>query len=89
MSEYLTDGDGWNKEHLDETGVTDFLDNCSAVKYELDNCVRGQWAIAGDEPSDLVDELYRLKEMLEQCIFVVEDNIKRDSDYEPNSPGVL
>ena len=89
MSKYLTDDDGWNNDHLDETGVTDFLANCSAVKYELDNCVRGQWAISGDEPSDLVDELYRLKEMLEQCIIVVEDNIKRDSDYEPNSPGVL
>ncbi len=79
MSKYLTDGDGWNKEHLDETGVTDFLDNCSAVKYELDNCVRGEWAISSDEPSDLVDELYRLKDMLEEAIFSVEYNIKRES----------
>ena len=79
MSKYLTDGDGWNKKHLDETGVTDFLDNCSAVKYELDNCVRGEWAISSDEPSDLVDELYRLKDMLEEAIFSVEYNIKRES----------
>jgi len=79
MSKYLTDGDGWNEEHLDESGVTDFFDNCNAVKYELDNCVRGQWAIANGDPVDLVDELYRLKEMLEQCIIVVEDNIKRES----------
>lgn len=79
MSKYLINDDGWNKEHLNETGVTDFLDNCSAVKYELDNCVRGGWAISGDEPRDLVDELYRLKDMLEGAIFSVEDNIKRES----------
>mgnify|MGYP003680489510 CR=1 FL=1 len=79
MSKYLTDDDGWNKEHLDETGISDFFDNCSAVKYELDNCVRGQWAIANGDPVDLVDELYRLKEELEQAIFNVEDNIKRET----------
>ena len=89
MSKYLTDDDGWNKEHLDETGISDFFDKCSGIKYELDNCVRGQWAIANGDPADLVDTLYTLKGMLEQCIIVVEDNIKRDSDYEPNSPGVL
>tara|TARA_R110000744_G_scaffold254459_4_gene370028 strand:+ start:19 stop:261 length:243 start_codon:yes stop_codon:yes gene_type:complete len=79
MSKYLTDDDGWNKEHLDETGISDFFDNCSAVKYELDNCVRGQWAIANGDPVDLVDELYRLKGMLEVAIFSIEDNIKRES----------
>tara|TARA_B110000503_G_C6910394_1_gene314421 strand:+ start:23 stop:265 length:243 start_codon:yes stop_codon:yes gene_type:complete len=79
MKKYLTDGDGWNEEHIDETGVSDFLSQCSAVKYELDNCVRGQWAISGDEPSDLLDELYRLKEELEQVICNVEDNIERES----------
>ena len=80
MSKYLTDGDGWNKKHLDETGITDFFDNCDAVKYELDNCcVRGEWAISSDEPSDLVDELYRLKEMLEEAIIIAEANIQRES----------
>lgn len=79
MNKYLTDGDGWNKEHLDETGVTDFLGNCDAVGYELDNCARGEWVISGDEPRDLVDELYRLKNMLEEAIFSIEDNIKRGS----------
>ncbi len=79
MSKYLTDGDGWNNEHLDETGITDFFDKCDGVKYELYNCVRGKWGIAGDEPSDLVDTLYSIKELLEEAIFSVEDNIKRES----------
>lgn len=79
MSKYLTDGDGWNTEHLDETGISDFFDKCSGVKYELDNCVRGEWAISGNEPGDLVDTLYSLKNMLEDAIFVAEENIKRAS----------
>ena len=35
MSKYLTDDDGWNKEHLDETGISDFFDNCSAVEVAI------------------------------------------------------
>jgi len=79
MSKYLTDDDGWNKEHLDETGISDFFDKCAGIKYELDNCQRGSWAIVGDESEDLVDTLYTLKNMLEDAIFSVEDNIKRKS----------
>ena len=45
MGKYLIDNDGWNEEHLDETGVTDFLEKCDAIKYELNNCVRGSYAL--------------------------------------------
>ena len=92
MSKYLIENDGWNEEHLDETGVTDFLEKCNAIKYELDNCRRGSYAIGGDEPEDLVRNLYDLREMLGDAISQVEMNIEKDrdsSDYEPNSPGVL
>ena len=92
MSKYLINDDGWNNEHLDETGVTDFLENCNAIKYELDNCRRGSYVIGGDEPEDLVRNLYDIREMLDDAIIQIEMNIEKDrnsSDYEPNSPGVL
>ena len=92
MSKYLIKNDGWNEEHLDETGVTDFLEKCDAIKYELYNCVRGSYAIGGDESEDLVRNLYDLREMLGDAISQIEMNIEKDkhsSDYEPNSPGVL
>ena len=85
MSRYLIDDDGWNNEHLDDTGVTDFLEKCNAIKYELDNCVRGSYAIGGDEPEDLVRNLYDLREMLGDAISQIENGINN----EPNSPGVL
>jgi len=92
MSKYLINDDGWNNEHLDETGITDFLERCNAIKYELDNCRRGSYVIGGDEPEDLVRNLYDIREMLDDAIIQIEMNIEKDrnsSDYEPNSPGVL
>ena len=85
MNNFLIKNDGWNKEHLDDTGVTDFLEKCNAIKYELDNCVRGSYAIGGDEPEDLVRNLYDLREMLGDTISQIENGIHN----EPNSPGVL
>ncbi len=92
MSKYLINNDGWNNEHLDETGVTDFLERCNAIQYELDNCQRGSYAIGGDEPEDLVRNLHGIREMLDDAIIQIEMNIEKDrysSDYEPKSPGVL
>jgi hypothetical protein len=85
MNTFLIKNDGWDKQQLADTGLTDLLEEFAAMQYELTGCRRGSYAISGDTAQDLVDDLYEMRDKLASIINEIENGIHN----EPNSPGVL
>ena len=73
---YCQDYDGWNYEHLNNTGIFELLDNFRSLDYELKNCRRGSYAGFGDTAEDLIVHLVEMKGEIEEVIM----NLERELD---------
>jgi hypothetical protein len=66
-------GDGWNKDTLDEVGLIQWLEDTTRVSYEINNAARGAYCRdCGDDDSTLVSYLEVLKDRLESVIEEIE-----------------
>ena len=75
--DFLIDEDGWNKDHLEDIGMMNFISTVDTIWYDLQNCVRGAHGVSGNTADDLLNDLYELKDLLENVICEVEDNIRK------------
>jgi len=60
------DNDGWNLNELADMGLMDVLSDISGIEYEINNCVRGTYAVSGDTVEDLKNDLLELAERLKE-----------------------
>jgi hypothetical protein len=58
--------DGWDTEELRETGLLDVMGEIDQIKYEIEMCRRGSYAVSGDTVEDLKDDLINLAIRLQE-----------------------
>ncbi len=68
--------DGWDTRDFQEIGLMDVLEQVEALKYEIENAQRGSYAIAGDTLTDLLEELVRLSENMDDVVAEIDNNIQ-------------
>ncbi len=66
--------DGWPDIVKDNT--SQFFNRAASIKYEIDNCVRGAYAIKGDKTEDLISSLKDLRSDLDGAIKVLSMDAK-------------
>jgi len=72
----ITTPDGWNEKALSD--VLEGLNGLIQVKYEIENCVRGTYAVEGDKPEDLVKTLQEKIQGLTDAV----DDLKAQTDQD-------
>ena len=68
--------DAWDNEYFKEIGLSEWLENCYRLKYEIDNCRRGAYFSNKDTGEGMLENVESLKEELEEVIETMESHFK-------------
>lgn len=68
--------DAWDNEYFKEIGLSEWLENCYRLKYEIDSCRRGAYFSNKDTGEGMLENVESLKEELEEVIETMESHFK-------------
>lgn len=74
--------DAWDKDALEEVGVSDFLDDVRQFSYEIEACRRNSFAGIGNTGQDIVTLFETWKEDLDAIIDDMRAGLRKERTEE-------